>query len=526
MSRVLYLYYAAADFEAFSGSHARAFEYSEALRSRGFLEQMGTEAALRLPGISGERREEVKALLLAIENFRTILENLSGRLMGEDNDRYARFSAELRAAEAELAVLDAAIGEEVPRYGELRSPRPVDIEKAKAWCGDDRAALEYVIWDESIGYMPINSSFFDAQLDAFPAINSYCLVLTKDGVRAVRLPPAYSRTNPEGFDYSGMVEALRSKVFHQDQYGNIVLLDESAFETERNALYNALVKPVLPFIPEGITGITIVPDGALAFLPFDMLRENNGKDTRDFGETYRLSLSPSVSVSVLASETEEGPEDSFLGFGGALYNGYHGADERGPISWGFLEYARSEIEDIGKYFSRPRLLTGAEVSEAKIRELSAGGELKEYSILHFACHGFFNQREPGDSGILLSEISGQVKTGEDGNLTIGEVVLLELKARMVLMSACSTGLGRIQRGDGMVGLARSFMTAGAKHVGVSLWEIDDYYTYIFMKRLYGHMRGEGLSFREAYYRTRNGFRGERNKRESHPYFWAAFTMYE
>jgi CHAT domain-containing protein len=77
----------------------------------------------------------------------------------------------------------------------------------------------------------------------------------------------------------------------------------------------------------------------------------------------------------------------------------------------------------------------------------------------------------------------------------------------------------------MVGLARSFMVAGTRNVGVSLWEIDDRTTMSFMTRLYRYVKEEEMSFREAYYRTRNWFR-EEGGRNQHPYFWAAFTMYE
>jgi CHAT domain-containing protein len=322
-----------------------------------------------------------------------------------------------------------------------------------------------------------------------------------------------------------MVESLRDKIFHINEKGELELPDESAFEAERNALYNALIKPVLNHLPANIKHLLIVSDGVLAFLPFDILREN--KDDPDLGETYRLSLSPSVSVSVLASQRRERADEPFLGFGGALYNGYYGTFEDGdPILWRTLASSAPEVNIIKQRFTEnPLTFIGREVSEARVKAMSADGSLAKYSIIHFACHGYFNPREPWMSGILLSEISGRLEDSkEDGNLSIEEIMVLGLDARMVLLSACETALGDMKRGDGMVGFARSFMVAGTRNVGVSLWEIDDMVTMDFMTRLYRYVKEEQLSFREAYYRTRNAFR--KDGRNGHPYYWAAFTMYE
>jgi hypothetical protein len=428
MAQVLYLYYAGVDLASSSGSPSQALEFSEALRSRGFLEQLSTEAALRLPGLDTKTVHRVRELLSLIGARHSLLSSLSRRsLSGEDNAAYSRAAADIAAAERELALLDAELSAQNPRYGELRRPGPIDAETAKAFCGDDTAVLEYVLWDAG-GYIPVQGELAGGTIKDPPAINSYCLVVTKDGVTPVRLDPA--------FDYSGTVRALRDKVFRADERGRVRLLDESAFEAERDALYRALIAPVLEHVPGTVKNILIVPDGSLAYLPFDILRED--KDSPDLGETYRLSLSPSLSVSVRAAGREEPAGEPLLGFGGALYNGEYGVFENGkPRYWESLPSSGMELTGIQRYFSRgPLVLTGRDASEARVKELSGDGRLAGYSVIHFACHGYFNPGEPEKSGILLSEISGQVgESGEDGNLSIGEVLSLRLDARMVLRSA-------------------------------------------------------------------------------------------
>jgi tetratricopeptide (TPR) repeat protein/CHAT domain-containing protein len=524
MAQWLYFYYTGVDFQMVFGKPEKAFEYSESLRSRGFLEQISTGVALDIPGIAREDAEKVKVLDAQIDELQSIVRRYRNMRPeeGEENRLLSDTALRLREKVEELEALDNKIGEDFPQYRELRKPSPVDLEKAKAWCGPGRVVLEYVLWDNTIDYQFSNPNLYHFDYKTRPAINSYCLVLTKDGVKAERLAPAKGEENPSGFDYPGMVESLRSKIFHLNEEKQIELLPESAFEAERNALYNALIKPVLKHLPEGTNEIVIVPDGSLAYLPFDILRES--ENSSDFGQRYRLSLSPSVSVSELTSRTAAPAYESLLGFGDAWYKGgeYGMGDDNKPLPWADLTASAMELTAIMRHFSNPSILKGPDASEAKVKELSGRDELAKYAIIHFACHGFFNQRDPARSGLLLSEISGRLKNGQDGNLSIEEVVLLKLNAQMVLLAACSTGMGKVERGDGMVGLARSFMVAGAKNVGVSLWDIDEQATLDFMSRLYRYVKQEKQSFREAYYQARNHSRKEKD----HPYYWAAFTMYE
>ncbi|MFP3042602.1 tetratricopeptide repeat protein [Treponema primitia] len=539
-SRRLYLYYAGVDLESHFGNGEAAFIYSESLRSRGFLEQLGTEAALRLPGITANERRSIQELIERRDIRQTVLNNYSEKNL-ELDAKYAEAGLQLTEAENRLTALDAEIGKRIPRYAELRNPKPVDIAKAKAYCGDDRVVLEYVLWDNSIDYNGKNR----------PSINSYCLVLSKNGVTPVQLDPS--------FDYLKSINDLRSQIINDENRSRglsvITPSDQGQFESTLNVLYDKLIKPVLPRIPANIKNIVIVPDGPLMYLPFDVLREN--KDKPEFGETYRLSLSPSVSVSVLAAKTGVRRNEPLLAFGGAVYDRNSASSDRGNrgyvsagngrgitvegnaydggagqyytdrIRWLNLPGTEAEVRGLLSLTSaqgRSAIFTGRDVSEAKVKELSGSGTLRNYPVIHFACHGYFNEEVPAMSSIVFSEVSGFVNTAEDGYLTIPEIALLNMDARMVVLSACETGLAQVKRGDGMVGLARSFLVAGAENVGVSLWSISDTATVEFMSRLYRGVIQQGMSFRDAYYVVRNEFRHD--PKWSHPYYWAAFTLYE
>src|SRR5262249_39594496 len=149
MTGQLYQYYAAVDFEAAFGKAEQAFSYSEALRSRGFLDQMGTEAALKLTGITEADAQNVRRLIRDIDALRDLLAGLNPQT---DADKYAEAGIALTNKEAELAAQDAAIAKKVPRYAELRSPVTATLAEAQSFCGDNSAILEYVIYDDSVEF--------------------------------------------------------------------------------------------------------------------------------------------------------------------------------------------------------------------------------------------------------------------------------------------------------------------------------------------------------------------------------------
>jgi len=564
MAGMVYQYYAALDFEARFGSAERAFAVSEGLRSRGFLEQMGTEAALRLPGIAPTDAKRVRELIEIIGKLQEMLGKLNPQTQQE---RYAEAGLALTRAEEELASLDKRITETVPRYASLRNPKTAALGETKAFCGNDTAILEFAIWDSSVEFTPPATSTSQSHYKDRPSINSYCLVITRDGLTPVALD--------NSFDYAGTVKALREKLFSVD--GNMIIPnDETVFEIERNALYNALIKPVLDKIPGNIKNILIVPDSNLAFLPFDILRENNNPGTRSLGERFSITLSPSVSVSMIAAQTNVPLTEPVIAFGGAwyepnpgnnspsiyqvdvnnnrlaalskrleLYRGNSGEAPKEQVraveyfsqlgGWLYLAGTVAEIQGLERITTvAPKIIQGKDVSKRRVKELSRAGTLLNYPIVHFACHGFFNDNLTPQAALVFSEVSGLLKneSDEDGYLSIEEIALLNLKARMVMLSACQTGLGSLKRGDGMAGLARAFMVAGAKNVGVSLWEIDDTATAEFMWNVYRKVIREGKTFRDAYREVKEEFRNgiivSRNKRVdwSHPYYWAAFVLYE
>ncbi|MHC5040326.1 MAG: CHAT domain-containing protein, partial [Planctomycetota bacterium] len=160
---------------------------------------------------------------------------------------------------------------------------------------------------------------------------------------------------------------------------------------------------------------------------------------------------------------------------------------------------------------------GAREVVAKRRELLGGA-----GIVHFACHGVADDLSPAEASVILA--TRGLSEEEDGFLTAREVMRLRTNARLVVLSACETGLGTVLRGEGVQGLTRAFQYAGARSVIVSLWKVDDRATTEFMKAFYGALKAkEGMSVTAALARAR----GEMFSRVkvAAPLYWAAFTCH-
>ena len=161
------------------------------------------------------------------------------------------------------------------------------------------------------------------------------------------------------------------------------------------------------------------------------------------------------------------------------------------------------------------VLMGTEASENMIKSRN----LTQYRYLHFAVHGILRNDVPylrAPALVLAYDPSSK----EDGFLTFSEIVELELNADLVTLSACKTGLGVLVPGEGVIGLSKAFMFAGARSLIVSLWEVSDSSTALLMEEFY-RLLSQGISKVEALAKAKVYLR---QKGYENPYFWAPFIL--
>jgi CHAT domain-containing protein len=184
-----------------------------------------------------------------------------------------------------------------------------------------------------------------------------------------------------------------------------------------------------------------------------------------------------------------------------------------------LPFSREEAESIASFAAKNSLMKAVDFQAN--RAIATNGELSHYQIVHFATHGLLNSQHPELSGLVLSLVDENGKA-QDGFLRMQEIYNLNLPAELIVLSACQTGLGKEIKGEGLVGLTRGFMYAGAQRVVASLWKVDDFATAQLMKSFYRGMLKEGL--RPAAALRVAQLEMLRQKSWSSPFFWAAFTI--
>jgi CHAT domain-containing protein len=248
-------------------------------------------------------------------------------------------------------------------------------------------------------------------------------------------------------------------------------------------LFDLIIRPFLKSIDT--KRLTIIPAKFMHYLPFQALHD--GK--KYLIEKTEISYSPSSTVLQNCLKREFDSRKSALLIGVS--------DKTTPM-------VEHEIDLLGNLFEKSLKLLNQNATLKNLRE-----NLSEADVLHLACHGKFRPDNPSFSSLKLFNES----------LTIADAQNLELNNRLVVLSACETGLNKIVPGEELIGLARGFLKSGASSLVLSLWTVDDESTLEFMKMFYTEvLSGKSLSASTQIAQI------QQLKRNSHPYFWSPFVL--
>jgi CHAT domain-containing protein len=180
-----------------------------------------------------------------------------------------------------------------------------------------------------------------------------------------------------------------------------------------------------------------------------------------------------------------------------------------------LPYSRQEAEYVSK-ITNGKLYLDNEAKESTFK-LEAG----KYDIIHLAMHTYLNDQYPMNSAMIFAQGSD---SPEDGLLQTYEVYGIPLKARMVVLSSCNTGYGKLSSGEGILSLARGFLYSGSQSVVMSMWEIEDRSGTDIIKMFYNNLL-KGKSKSSALKKARKDYLKEASQLRSHPYFWSTLVIY-
>lgn len=333
----------------------------------------------------------------------------------------------------------------------------------------------------------------------FPgAERSFLWAVTPDTVRFVTNLPGRER-----------IEALASQVAER--------MFESRYQTGEIAagqaaarLSQIILGPVADLLDA--RRLVIVAPGALQRIPFAALpRPGKSEELRLLIDDHRIASLPSASVlaRLRARVKTRRPPSGLLAVVAPVF----------APPFERLRYTGREAKAILSLAGRRPALAAS--GAAANRMLLESGRLSDYRILHFATHGLLNEHYPELSSLALSSVddSGQPV---DGQFRAYEVSGLELRADLVVLSACRTGLGKDVGGEGLVGLAQAFLHAGAQQLVASLWNVDDRATEELMRRFYTALLSEGRPPAEALRQAQLSLKSEDRWRA--PYYWAGFVL--
>ncbi len=284
------------------------------------------------------------------------------------------------------------------------------------------------------------------------------------------------------------------------------------------ALFEQVVLPVMDSHP---TSIAIVPDGPLNLVPFTSLLDKNGAP---LGQSAVVTLAPSATVFEMlrTARSEVQLPRPFLG---VAYGPGHPEAAASENSTRALDSAFANLKPLP--FARDEVLAGARVAGPESVTLLDGAAtesalkaepIKDFKIIHLAMHGFGDIADPDRAGLVLAP--GDAR--EDGLWQAREIRESRIAADLVTLSACETGVGRLQGEEGVMNLARTFLVAGAKSVVASLWDADDRSTATLMSRFYRQIAA-GKNVSEALRAAQMEMVKEFGANMP-PYYWAGFTV--
>jgi CHAT domain-containing protein len=297
-------------------------------------------------------------------------------------------------------------------------------------------------------------------------------------------------------------------------------------------LFDEFLLPLTDRKYRRIEKLVIVPDGILYYLPFETLMAGQkNRASKYLINQFQVSYAPSSSVLMYLLDKKAAPRSpsGLLAFGDPVYPDVKTPSPKGIavenilvefyLNQGFkffpIPYTRDEIRAISKYFPKGKkdIFLGQDAREENIKKPPRN----EYQVVHFACHGFLDENQPFRSALVLCQ---DQEREEDGFLQVRELYNLRLKANLVVLSACHSGRGKLEKGEGILGLTRMFFYSGSKSVLSTLWSVNDQSTARFMKIYYRYL-AKGQKIGEALRFTKLDMI---QSKFSHPYYWAGFIL--
>ena len=504
------------------GFHEKAFYYAEMSRARSFLDQLQEQVArssLTLPQEVRDRENDLKTRIADLDGL--IFVELKKPQKERDEKKIEAWQIRKTATLLEHREFTRELEAKFPAYASLKYPKVYGVKETQAELLNEKSMLltYFVGADQSYGWS-----------------------VTKNGFSMVALPP--------NADIDQLIRKYRKTLVNplimEDEDDNELVIDSTKSHIAIGLqIYRKLVFPLLKDRGDQISQLILIPDGVLYYLPFETVLtqihpqtdERFPKGREYLLHRYAIHYSPSVSVLGMIQTQVKGrnaaemaKRKKFLGFGdpeykpddkakaGFVYN--KTLQQQGFYDLARLFNSRIELREISAIFTTSNITYLREQAKESTVKQSVGG----FQYIHFATHGILDERNPEFSGVVMNLV--QDDKPEDGFLQSSEIFDLKINSDLVVLSACETGLGKVIKGEGMVGLTRAFLFAGTPSIVVSLWTVADESTSKLMIYFYEFL-DEGNPKDEALRKARLKLMLELVDDKlyySDPFYWGPFIL--
>jgi CHAT domain-containing protein len=517
-----------------AGNDRLAFETSERARARGLLDLLAESRAEIRQGVDPALLEKHRALQQRL-NAKDMAwrQSLDNRNAAHQTETLAK---EIDSLTADLQLAELQIRAASPRYAALARPQPLSAAEVQQMLDENTVLLEYALADKQ----------------------SWLWAVTRDSISSHKLPPRAEINAAARNVYQLLTARQPKKGITEDERLKRIAEADAKLPAETTTLSRMLLGPISTQLQQEWKDkrLAVVASGALEYVPFAVLPLS---ETGQLMVNHEIVNLPSASALALIRREAAGRRTATKTLAALADPVFEAHDPRlaaarkksslngsraiarsaesSPASpgmppelarsarsfhrdsFGRLVFSNEEAEFITALAPRSSTLkaTGFEANRA----LVASGELGRYRIVHFATHGLINSEHPELSGLVLSLLDENGKP-QDGFLRMSETFNLRLSADLVVLSACQTALGKEIKGEGLIGLTRGFMYAGAQRIAASLWQVDDQATAQLMRHFYRGMLKENL--RPAAALRAAQIEMSSSPRWSSPYYWAGFVL--
>lgn len=467
----------------------KAFEFTEKGKASVLLSSLNDIEARQLARVPESIQKFERDLTLSLDSYNQLIHE--EKLLNEpDQNKINLWQSITFNLSQRYDSLINAIYQQFPEYYDLRFDLSiVTLPELKQYLKQDEALVEYTLSEHEL----------------------YIFVVTPDSSNAFKFDL------PEGFKSN--LEKLREHLTG----GNIAsysMTDYNDFLRSSHEVYNILLSP----IEEVITGrnLIIIPDNQLGYLPFEVLLTNDEHpEVLDFKQLpYLIKNNPvsyAYSATLLQKKLRNDQQTNGKIFAVApsydpLNTLAQSSSSRQnnllPIPW-----AIDEVNSLIRSF-RGNALTASKATETKFKE-----NAHEYEVLHMAMHTLIDNENPMFSKLVFTQSQDTI---EDGYLNTYELFNLELNASLAVLSACQTGDGRLQRGEGIMSMARGFFYAGVPSIIMTLWEVDDHSSSELIVLFYKYLK-TGVDKNIALQDAKLDYLNTANRLKAHPHYWAGFV---